>query len=96
MELMKGLAEIARRYELPIQTHVAESKPDTDWVRRSLTPVVGIKSSHSSFIYALATKVRELHPDQPTYTHVYQEAGLLTDKTILAHAVRSCILRQST
>jgi len=32
MELMKGLGEIARKHDLPIQTHVSESKPDTDWV----------------------------------------------------------------
>jgi cytosine/adenosine deaminase-related metal-dependent hydrolase len=32
MELMKGLGEIARKHDLSIQTHVSESKPDTDWV----------------------------------------------------------------
>lgn len=31
--------------------------------------------------------VKQLHPDSKSYTHVYDEFGLLTDKTILAHAV---------
>jgi len=31
--------------------------------------------------------VKELFPSSQSYTHVYDEAGLLTSKTILAHAV---------
>ncbi|ELR24812.1 guanine deaminase [Acanthamoeba castellanii str. Neff] len=62
MELMTGLSEIARKHDLPIQTHVSESKAEVAWVK-------------------------ELHPDQPTYTHTYHQAGLLTKKTVLAHAV---------
>lgn len=32
-------------------------------------------------------RVRELFPDDPTYTHVYDRAGLLTQRTLLAHCV---------
>ncbi|KAI8905956.1 hypothetical protein EDD86DRAFT_193601 [Gorgonomyces haynaldii] len=31
--------------------------------------------------------VKELHPDQPSYSHVYDQFGLLTNKTIMAHCV---------
>jgi cytosine/adenosine deaminase-related metal-dependent hydrolase len=32
MELMTGLSEIARKHDLPIQTHVSESKAEVAWV----------------------------------------------------------------
>ncbi|KAI6654931.1 Guanine deaminase [Oopsacas minuta] len=32
-------------------------------------------------------RAHELYPTADSYTHVYQECGLLTDKTILAHAI---------
>lgn len=32
-------------------------------------------------------RVRDLFPDDPTYTHVYDRFGLLTARTLLAHAV---------
>lgn len=31
--------------------------------------------------------VRKLHPEQPSYTHVYDAAGLLTPKTVMAHCI---------
>ncbi len=34
-------------------------------------------------------RVRELFPDAPSYTHIYREAGLLTEKTVLGHNIRT-------
>ncbi len=34
-------------------------------------------------------RIRELFPDAPSYTHIYREAGLLTEKTVLGHNIRT-------
>ncbi|ORX81183.1 guanine deaminase [Basidiobolus meristosporus CBS 931.73] len=61
-ELMKGLAALASKYNLPIQSHLDENLDEIAWVK-------------------------ELHPDQPDYTSVYDAHGLLTNRTIMAHVV---------
>ncbi len=62
MELMKKSAELAKRYALHIQTHLAESRQELKYIA-------------------------SLFPEHKNYTSIYQEAGLLTDKTILGHCV---------
>ncbi|KAK0161849.1 hypothetical protein PV327_008256 [Microctonus hyperodae] len=62
MEVMKGLAKIAKDHNLNIQTHVSENQSEIEICK-------------------------EMFPDCPTYTDVYETAELLTHKTILAHGV---------
>jgi len=62
MKLMKSLGDIAREFNIPIQSHVAENKNECQWVL-------------------------SLFPDCKSYTEVYEKAGLLTDKTIMAHCI---------
>jgi guanine deaminase len=61
-ELMTGLAAIAAKHDLLIQSHVSENQGEIEWVKA-------------------------LHPDESSYTGVYDSMGLLTAKTILAHGV---------
>jgi guanine deaminase len=61
-DLLKGLAQIAKQYDLPIQTHISENQGEVKWVS-------------------------ELHPELSSYAAVYHASGLLTNKTVLAHAV---------
>jgi guanine deaminase len=59
-ELLAGCAALARERDLPIQTHLAEQRPECEAVR--------------------ARFGRE-------YLDVYDEAGLLTPRTLFAHAI---------
>ena len=61
-ELMRGLAELAARHNLLIQSHISENLGEIDWVK-------------------------SLHPTETSYTAVYDAAGLLGARTILAHGV---------
>ncbi|KAJ3055005.1 hypothetical protein HK097_000084 [Rhizophlyctis rosea] len=61
-ELMHGLANIAKKRDLPIQTHLSESHAEIEMVEK-------------------------LHPECSSYTAVYADHGLLTNKTVLAHCV---------
>jgi len=59
-ELLKGLGDLAKREQLPVQTHISENKAEVDWVKAMFAS---------------------------SYADVYDAAGLLHDRTILAHAV---------
>ncbi|XP_052784467.1 guanine deaminase-like [Mya arenaria] len=61
-ELMSKLGDLAKAYDLPIQTHICETR---DEVR-----IVG-----------------ETFPGCESYAAVYDKAGLLTDKMVLAHGI---------
>lgn len=60
-ELMKGLGQLAKKYNLAIQSHISENKGEVQLVKR-------------------------MHPEA-NYTLMYDEFGLLTDKTIMAHGI---------
>jgi len=60
-ELMKGLSQLAKKYNLAIQSHISENKGEVQLVKK-------------------------MHPEA-NYTLVYDEFGLLTDKTIMAHGI---------
>lgn len=62
MEMMKKLAELAKDYKLPIQSHISEN---LDEVKFTL----------------------EVFPGHKNYAEVYDTAGLLTDRCIMAHGV---------
>lgn len=59
-ELLAGCAALARERDLPIQTHLAEQRPECEAVRSRFGQ---------------------------DYLDVYDEAGLLTPRTIFAHAI---------
>ena len=61
MELMKELAELARKDGLNIQTHISESVGEIEFTCQIF--------------------------NKDSYAAVYDEAGLLTDKSVLAHGV---------
>jgi len=61
-ELMGGLAQIARKHDLLIQSHISENLGEVEWVK-------------------------SLHPADASYAGVYDSAGLLTSRTVLAHGV---------
>jgi guanine deaminase len=61
-ELLKQLGDLAKRGDLPVQTHISENKDEIAWVQ-------------------------ELFPTSKGYADVYDTAGLLHDRTILAHAI---------
>ncbi|KJZ78055.1 hypothetical protein HIM_02692 [Hirsutella minnesotensis 3608] len=61
-ESMRGIAQVQREQNLPVQTHISEHADDVK----------------------LAT---DLFPESGSYAKVYDDHGLLTDRTILAHAV---------
>lgn len=61
-ETLAAEGELARREQIPVQTHISESKSEIDFVR-------------------------ELFPEAKNYADVYDTAGLLGPRTILAHAV---------
>lgn len=61
MELMKGLSELASKYDLNIQTHISENCGEIEAVKS-----------------IFQTK---------SYTQVYENANLLTNKCVLAHGV---------
>ncbi|KAG1674922.1 hypothetical protein FOA52_014715 [Chlamydomonas sp. UWO 241] len=60
MESMKGLAAIARKYDVHIQSHISECCGEVSFSRH-------------------------LHPEFRCDAHVFDEAGLLTNKTLMAH-----------
>ena len=61
--LMRGLGELVKKYDLPVQSHLSENKSEIAWVK-------------------------ELHPNIPTYTEVYEAFGLMPKgKTIMAHCI---------
>lgn len=62
MDFMKQLAELARRYDLPIQSHISENLNEISFTL-------------------------ELYPDHKNYAEIYDAAGLLTNKCIMAHGV---------
>ncbi|KAK1937922.1 Guanine deaminase [Phytophthora citrophthora] len=61
LELLKGLGALAKKYDVHVQSHIAESKDEEDFVEM-------------------------LHPGRRD-TELFEEAGLLTDKSCMAHAV---------
>lgn len=62
MDFMKQLAELARRYDLPIQSHISENLDEISFTL-------------------------EIFPGHKNYAEVYDTAGLLTNKCIMAHGV---------
>jgi guanine deaminase len=60
-ELLEAAGALAREYDLPIQTHLAEHPEEAEAVRR----LFGVAS----------------------YTELYRQTGLLTRKSVLAHAI---------
>ncbi|KAI9468876.1 MAG: guanine deaminase [Benjaminiella poitrasii] len=61
-DLMKQLAELAERYQVPIQTHLCENPDEIAFTR-------------------------SLFKDSRDYTSVYDDHGLLTDRSYMAHCV---------
>ena len=61
-ELLEGLGKLAKKQDLPIQTHVSENTSECELVA-------------------------SLFPKQEHYAGVYDAHGLLTPRTVLAHAV---------
>ena len=61
-ECLAGLGALARKRDLPIQTHISENTNE-------------------------CKLVGELFPDRKSYADVYDHFGLLTDRTVLAHAI---------
>jgi guanine deaminase len=43
--------------------------------------------SHMSENFGEIQWVKELHPELESYARVYEEYGLLTDKTVMAHCI---------
>lgn len=62
MEMMKKLAELAKKYKLPIQSHISEN---LDEIKFTL----------------------DIFPGHKNYAEVYDSAGLLTNRCIMAHGV---------
>ncbi|GAX82583.1 hypothetical protein CEUSTIGMA_g10009.t1 [Chlamydomonas eustigma] len=60
VESMKGLAAIARKYNIHIQSHISECCGEVNFSRH-------------------------LHPEYKTDAYVFDDMGLLTDKTLMAH-----------
>jgi guanine deaminase len=61
-KLMEGVADLAKKYNAYIQTHLSENRSELSWVK-------------------------ELFPQSKNYTDVYYNAGILTQKTIMAHSI---------
>ena len=61
-KLLEGLGGLAKRENLPVQTHISENKAEVELVQA-------------------------LFPASKSYADVYDVAGLLHDRTILAHAI---------
>src|SRR3989338_1774848 len=60
--MMKGLAEIYKEFDIPIQSHISENTGEVKLVS-------------------------ELFQSIKSYAEVYDEHGLLNEKTILAHGI---------
>ena len=79
-----GLGDLAKKFGgTHIQTHLAETKPEVGVCSGPLSQVSNRKKGYFSQV----EWVRKLFPGCPTYTSVYTEAGLLTERTVLAHSV---------
>ncbi|KAL1837343.1 hypothetical protein VTJ49DRAFT_3971 [Mycothermus thermophilus] len=76
MDLMRQLAELANEQNLPIQTHISENVNEIALVKSLFPPSV-----------TGATPTDDNGQDPTSYASVYDAAGLLNDRTILAHAV---------
>lgn len=63
-ELMDGLSELSREFNVPIQSHISENRNECAWVK-------------------------ELHPESADYAGVYEDHGLFTNRTIMAHCVHN-------
>ncbi len=62
-ELMGQLGEMAKRFSVPVQSHLSENLYEISWVK-------------------------QLHPEDETYAHVYRRYGLFGQQpTIMAHCV---------
>jgi len=62
-KLMKGLGELALKYDVPVQSHLNENRGEVQWVK-------------------------ELHPELPNYSTVYDYYNLFGQtKTIMAHCI---------
>ena len=61
-DLLQGIGQIAKKYDVHIQSHLAESKAEIEVVMKT-------------------------YYDFDNYTDIYLKAGLLTEKTIMAHCV---------
>ncbi|KAL2121416.1 hypothetical protein VTJ04DRAFT_5443 [Mycothermus thermophilus] len=75
-DLMRRLADLAEQEQLPIQTHISENVNEIALVKSLFPP---------SVTGAIPTEDNGHEPD--SYAAVYDAAGLLTERTILAHAV---------
>ncbi|KAI9304092.1 hypothetical protein BJ944DRAFT_203310 [Cunninghamella echinulata] len=62
LPLLKGLGDLAKQYNVPVQSHISESLDEIAFVQH-------------------------LHPDLGTDTDIFDDCGLLTDQTIMAHGV---------
>jgi guanine deaminase len=62
MELMQKLAQLAKDYQLPIQSHISENLDEISFTL-------------------------EIFPGNKNYAEVYDKAGLLTSRCIMAHCV---------
>ncbi len=60
--MLKGAAEVARKRDLLVQTHLSENRSEIDFTL-------------------------SLFPGAKDYTEIYERAGLLTSKTLLAHGI---------
>ncbi|KAK3605569.1 hypothetical protein CHS0354_005873 [Potamilus streckersoni] len=61
-KLLKQLADLGKKYKLPVQSHISENKKEVEYVKK-------------------------LFPECKNYTDTYYTAGLLTNRTILAHGI---------
>jgi len=60
--MLKGIGELAKKYDVYIQSHLAESNGELKLIQK-------------------------LYPDFENYTDVYYRAGILSEKTIMAHCI---------
>ena len=61
-DLLKGVGNLAKKYDVYIQTHLAENRTELKLIKK-------------------------LFPEFESYTEIYYKAGILSDKTILAHCI---------
>ncbi|KAJ3125847.1 hypothetical protein HK098_008160 [Nowakowskiella sp. JEL0407] len=74
-KLMSELSKIAAEYNLPIQSHLSESKNEIEWVKE-LHPHDGDTPCFS-----------DTEGTEWSYTGVYHSHGLLTNRSIMAHCI---------
>ena len=61
-QMLKGIGKLAKRYNIYIQSHLAESKTEIELIKK-------------------------LYPEFKNYTEIYYKAGILSEKTIMAHCI---------